>query len=249
MTESVDWPRVREWRRAERARLIAAREALDPAAGQAAQAAITAFLTGAFGLLARGVIAFCWPIRGEFDARFAMRHFRDRGATTALPVVVAPRTPLVFRAWRPGVALAQGTMGIPYPVGGAAVVPDAAVVPVNGFDAAGYRLGYGGGYFDRTLAQWAQRPLTIGVGHAWARLPTIEPQPHDIPMDFIVTEAAIWQRGAGGLQAVTPAQAEAAAARLFAERGLPRGETGSLSSPVCYASEFPGYFGEDVKPG
>lgn len=240
----TDWPQLREWRRAERRRLIAAREALDPVRRQERNAAITASLLAAFGALERCVVGFCWPIRGEFDARHAMRHWRERGAVTALPYVVAPATPLAFRAWRPGMALARGAMDIPYPAAGPPVVPDAAVVPVNGFDAAGYRLGYGGGYFDRTLAQLERRVLAIGVGDAEARLDTIVPQLHDIPMDFIVTEAAVYARGGQGLCAVTPAEAAVEAARLFASRALPRQGAGGLSSPVCYAGEFPGYFGE-----
>jgi len=244
----TDWPRLREWRRSERRRLIAAREAVDPAARRDWNAAITATLLAAFGALARGVVGFCWPIRGEFDARHAMREWRERGAVTALPYVVAPGMPLAFRAWRPGMRLERGAMDIPYPASGAPVVPDAAVVPFNGFDAAGYRLGYGGGYFDRTLAQLERRVVAIGVGAAAARLETIAPQPHDIPMDFIVTEAALYARGEQGLRTVTSAEAAVEMARLFAVRALPRQGAGTLSSPVCYASEFPGHFGEEESP-
>jgi 5-formyltetrahydrofolate cyclo-ligase len=64
-------------------------------------------------------------------------------------------------------------------------------VPLLGFDAAGYRLGQGGGYYDRTLANLPQRPLTIGIGYEFGRLETIHPQPHDIPMDAIVTERGV----------------------------------------------------------
>lgn len=241
----TDWPHLREWRHAERRRLIAAREAVDPAIRRDWNAAITASLLAAFGALERCIIGFCWPIRGEFDARHAMRHWRQRGAVTALPVVVAPDARLAFRAWRPGMALARGVMDIPYPAAGASIVPDACVVPVNGFDAAGYRLGYGGGFFDRTLAHLERRVLAIGVGYASARLATISPQPHDIPMDFIVTETNLYACDGGALRAVTPAEAAAAVDRLFAIRALPRRAAGALSSPVCYAGEFPGTFGEE----
>jgi hypothetical protein len=87
--------------------------------------------------------------------------------------------------------------------------------------------------------------VAIGVGAEAARLATIGPQPHDIPMDFIVTEAALYARGEQGLRAVTPAEAAVEVERLFAIRALPRHGAGALSSPVCYANEFPGYFGED----
>ena len=109
----------------------------------------------------------------------------------ALPEVQGKGRPLQFRQWWPGVAMVPGALGIPAPVDTDLVVPDAAFVPLVGFDGAGYRLGYGGGYFDRTLAALARKPLTVGVGTEAARLPTIHPQPHDVPMDFIVTEAGV----------------------------------------------------------
>src|SRR5690606_21931832 len=87
--------------------------------------------------------------------------------------------------------LGRGIWNIPIPAEREPVRPTALLVPVVGFDAAGYRLGYGGGYYDRTLALLEPRPLTIGVGYAGARLDTIHPQPHDIPLDAIVTEAGV----------------------------------------------------------
>jgi hypothetical protein len=124
---------------------------------------------------------------------------------------------------------------------------------MNGFDERGYRLGYGGGYFDRTLAAHDQRMLAIGIGYEMARLPTIYPQTHDIPMDFVVTEAAVYASEDGRLVALDAGQFRLRAARFLTERGLPRHGgaqiTGSgFSSPPCYAGEFPGYWGEDSKP-
>ena len=78
--------------------------------------------------------------------------------------------------------------------------PDAILMPLNGFDEAGYRLGYGGGYFDRSLAALSPRPQAVGVGFELARVPSIRPQAHDLPMDFIVTESGIFQVEAGRLQ-------------------------------------------------
>ena len=118
---------------------------------------------------------------------------------TALPVVVAPRQPLVFREWHPGVTLASGALGIPYPVGSDPVVPTAVLVPMNGWDEAGYRLGYGGGFFDRTLASLAKKPVVIGVSYELARIKTIRPQSWDIPMDWVVTERGVYRRDPAGL--------------------------------------------------
>ena len=84
--------------------------------------------------------------------------------------------------------------GIPYPVSGQILFPDVLLLPVNAFDAAGYRLGYGAGYFDRTLAQLAaqkRRPLAIGVGFELARVDSIHPAAHDVPLDAVVTEGGI----------------------------------------------------------
>ena len=102
--------------------------------------------------------------------------------------------PLEFRRWSPGVRMERGVYDIPYPADGPAVAPAALIVALLGFDDAGYRLGYGAGYYDRTIASFAQKPLAIGVGFELGRLATIYPQPHDIPMDRILTEAGSFVR-------------------------------------------------------
>ncbi len=189
---------LKAWRRAERTRLVAAREAVDAATLEHWRERIDAHLAQAFPDLARGVVAFCWPIRAEYDARHLARHLRGQGAVTAMPVVVAPRTPLAFREWHPGVRLAEGAMGIPYPADSADVVPDTVLLPMNGWDANGYRLGWGAGFFDRTLASLTRRPRVIGVTYELARMETIHPQAWDIPADFVVTERGAYGPGAGG---------------------------------------------------
>jgi len=189
----MDEDTLKAWRKAERARLLAARESIEAAAIESMRTAIDANLERAFPRLARGVVAFCWPIRNEYDARHLAKALRDRGALTALPVVVAPRTPLVFREWHPGVRLAEGALGIPYPADSRELTPDSVLLPMNGWDAQGYRLGYGGGFFDRTLASLATRPLVIGVSYEMARMETIHPQAWDIAMDWVVTEAGVYR--------------------------------------------------------
>ena len=141
-----------------------------------------------------------------------------------------------------------GVYGIPFPDGTEPVAPGAAIVPMNGFDEGGYRLGYGGGYFDRTLAALARRPVAIGTAFEFARLPTIEPQPHDIPMDFVVTEAGIYAATGAGLEKIDAAECRCRMQQLMDGRRGPASRAaadGGYSSPVCYAAEFPGYFGED----
>src|SRR4030095_16473711 len=190
---------VKSWRKAERERLIATRENLDAATLALFRQRIDAHLWRSFPGLAAARLSFCWPIRGEYDARRLTERLRERGAVTALPVVVAPKQPLAFREWHPGVALASGPLGIPYPASSETVVPTALLVPMNGWDEAGYRLGYGGGFFDRTLASLAGKPVVIGVSYELARLKTIRPQSWDIPMDWVVTERGIHRRAAEGL--------------------------------------------------
>jgi 5-formyltetrahydrofolate cyclo-ligase len=221
---------VKSWRKGERARLIAAREGLDAATRTRFHQRIDAHLWRSFPGLAAAKVAFCWPIRGEYDARPLMERLWACGAVTALPVVVAPGQPLVFREWHPGVALAPGPHGIPQPAGSDPVDPTAALVPMNGWDEAGYRLGYGGGFFDRTLASLARKPVVIGVSYELARMTTIRPQGWDIPMDWVVTERGVYRRDPDGLA-------------FLGEPGA--GEPSPLASPVCYAAEVdPGHFGE-----
>ena len=182
------------WRKAERVRLLAARAALDQATLERCRLSIDAHLARLFPGLASAKLAFCWPIKGEYDARHLVRTLRELGALTALPVVVAPRQPLIFREWHPGTEMAIGPLDIPYPANSPEVVPDAVLLPMNGWDAAGYRLGYGGGFFDRTLVSLSKKPAVIGVAYEMAKIETIHPQSWDIPVDWVVTERGVYRR-------------------------------------------------------
>jgi 5,10-methenyltetrahydrofolate synthetase len=184
------WRDVARWRKAERERLIAARLAV-PAVERAAMGArIGEAIEALIGDPAGRVVSFYWPFRGEPDLRPLLARLTERGATAALPVVVEKHRPLVFRVYRPGDRLEKGVWNIPAPADGAEVVPDVVLAPVVGFDPQNYRLGYGGGFFDRTLASLTKKRFVIGLGYSLQRIPTIYPQPHDIVMDRIVTEAA-----------------------------------------------------------
>jgi 5,10-methenyltetrahydrofolate synthetase len=215
-----DWTEIAAWRKAKRAELIAAREAVADEVRREATASVTRTIEALLAPLAGGVIAFCWPYRHEIDVRFAIRTLREASLTAALPVVVGKGQPLAFREWHPGVTMQNGVLGIPFPVDSPLVTPTAALVPVVGFDGAGYRLGYGGGFFDRTLAALARKPISIGVGYERSRLPTIHPQPHDIAMDFIVTETRVHRVEGAGLIATPIDDAAARVRRLAAQRAL-----------------------------
>jgi 5-formyltetrahydrofolate cyclo-ligase len=213
---------VQTWRKSQRKRLIAERLTLAPDSVESFRKSIDASIERSFPGLARCRLALCWPIKNEYDARHLAKTLRERGALTALPVVVAPKQPLAFREWHPGTELAKGPLDIPYPVNSPEVVPEAVLLPMNGWDAKGYRLGYGGGFFDRTLASLAKKPVVIGVTYELARLETIHPQSWDIPMDYVVTERGVYRRDEEGL--------------VFLGAPEPGG-SGLVASPVCYADE------------
>jgi 5,10-methenyltetrahydrofolate synthetase len=184
-----DWSDVQRWRVAERARLLAARLAIPPAVRRVRDAAIRANLEAILGDVGGRVVSAYQAIDGEPDLDQLLGRLVASLARTALPVVVAPDRPLLFRAWTPGEPLERGIRGIAVPRPDAeTVVPDILIVPVVGFDSACHRLGHGGGFFDRTLAAMPHRPRVIGVGYAQAAIATIHPQPHDVPMDIVVTE-------------------------------------------------------------
>jgi 5-formyltetrahydrofolate cyclo-ligase len=188
---------VKKWRRGERERLLALRQGMPPAERRSHGIAIAAALQK---ILAErpGIIGVYWPFRAEFDPRPLIEWAVAEGRGVALPVVVDKKGPLEYRAWRPGEALVDGVWNIPVPEKREIVIPAAVLAPLVGFDPACYRLGYGGGYFDRTLAALKPRPLAIGVGFAAQLLDTIHPQPFDVPMDRIVTEAGSRCRPGGG---------------------------------------------------
>ncbi|SRR5579871_3214569 len=219
----MDSAQLRAWRKAERERLIAARLAVPSDQLWQWCRTIDQHLELGFPHLHRGIVGFCWPYKNEYDPRFLLRRLRARGAVTALPVVVAPRTPLIFREWHPGVRTVPGVYDIPYPADSAECLPDTVLLPMNGFDRQGYRLGYGAGYFDRTLAAIRKRPHVIGVTFELAALETIHPQPYDVPVDFVVTERGLYRRDAGALEFL----------------GAPDSAARPLASPVCYADEPP----------
>lgn len=185
---TTDWPAVRAWRRAERERQLARRLEQSSAARSAAQARIIALLREAAASLPVRCVGYYWPFKAEVDLHPLLTTLVAAGSTGALPVVLEKGAPMVFRSWAPGEPLARGIWDIPIPAADHRVQPTLLLVPLLAFDRAGYRLGYGGGYYDRTLAALSPRPLTIGIGYAGSELDTIYPQPHDIPLDRILTE-------------------------------------------------------------
>lgn len=189
--------RSRDWRGWVRKELIERRLAAEPQERARWSAAINNHLTLAWPEPPGRIIAFCWPFKAEHDVRSVIEQWISMGAQAALPVVVAPKTPLIFRRWHAGVKLERGTLGIPFPADTEAVQPDTILLPSNGFDPLGFRLGYGAGYFDRTIAGLRPNVRVIGISYELGRLGSIRPEPHDEPMHYIVTEAGVHACQAG----------------------------------------------------
>jgi 5-formyltetrahydrofolate cyclo-ligase len=139
-----------------------------------------------------GVVSGYWPIGSEIDPRALMRHLHERGHPIALPVVIAKTRPLVFRAWRPGDPLEPAGFGTRVPIAAKPELePCTLIVPLLAFDRAGYRLGYGGGFYDQTLTRLRRGGEVLAVGAAYAAQEVAE-VPHggdDQPLDWVVTEA------------------------------------------------------------
>jgi len=183
-----NWDEIKTWRTARRKERILQRLGREPSERGRLGRLIVERLRDLVDVSTYPVLGIYWPIRGEIDAREIARRHVAAGGQVALPVVVTKAAPVEFWQWTPGMRMQRGLWNIPIPRKSQVVVPNALIVPMVGFDRACFRLGYGGGYYDRTLAAAAPRPHTIGIAYADAELTNIYPQPHDIRMDVIVTE-------------------------------------------------------------
>ena len=178
---------VDAWRRGKRTELYAARRAMTPGQRRKAAQLMANRLNDHCASFRPSCLGFFWPIRHEPNL-LAWASAQAQSLEFCLPVVVARNQPLEYWSWQPGEAMQSGLWGIPIPSRRRVVKPDMMIAPLVGFDQGKYRLGNGGGYFDRTLAVREDRPIVVGVGYAAGELPTIYPMSHDIPMDLIVTE-------------------------------------------------------------
>ncbi len=143
------------------------------------------------------VLAGYWPMRNEFDVRPLLTNLHNSGHTCGLPVVVADDQPLIFREWNPKTVLQSAAFGAMAPPQNAPVImPDVLLVPLLAFDDHGYRLGYGGGFFDRTLAhirRFRMDILAVGIAYAEQHVDAVPHQPHDQRLDWVVTEEGALQ--------------------------------------------------------
>jgi len=150
-----------------------------------------ATFAGELGIASGAVVAGYHPFRDEADPRQLMAALAALGHRLALPCVVAARSALVFREWKSGDRLKPNAYGIAEPLADAAErVPDAVLVPLLAFDASGHRLGYGGGYYDRTFEALPRR-LLIGIAYSGQEINAVPREAHDHRLDMIVTENGV----------------------------------------------------------
>jgi 5-formyltetrahydrofolate cyclo-ligase len=147
---------------------------------------------------ASGIIAGYWPMADEIDIRPLLAALHDQGRTIVLPVVAGSGEPLIFRRWLPEMALQEGTFGTLHPGADAQEeTPGLLLVPLLAFDGRGARLGWGGGFYDRTLAHLRAAGPVIAVGAAYhgQRMERVPQMPGDQPLDWIVTDEDVIEAG------------------------------------------------------
>lgn len=134
-------------------------------------------------------LAFYWPVRGEPDITAAVTTWLagSREHSAALPVIVGKT--LEFAPWHPRMPMKPGEFGIQVPDTHVRIRPQVIVIPCVGIDSQRYRLGYGAGFYDRTLAGFSVRPSTVGIAFDCGRVPSIHPKPHDVQLDLGITES------------------------------------------------------------
>ena len=167
------------------------------------------------------VIGAYWPIKGEFDPLPALYRWQEDAGLSpefqenttlaqagraqlatesiasrsprkiGLPVVDKLLKTLTFHAWYPGCPMEEDAYGIPKPKNTEIIVPTLLFVPCVGYGPGGYRLGYGGGFYDRTLALLAPRPVTVGLGYSHGWLPDLLPEAHDLPLDVVLNDKGV----------------------------------------------------------
>ena len=191
VVDAKNWADVNAWRKRNRTRLAAQRQSLGDEERHRAGTSIIRAIRTEF-LPSRQSIAIYWPVQGEIDLRSLAESLVADGGHAGLPVIVGKNQPLEFWRWTPQTKMTtSGLWGIPAPAERNVITPAIVFVPLLGFDKECHRLGYGGGYYDRTLAVLPRDTVTIGVGYDFGRLPTTYPQAHDVSLDAIVTESGV----------------------------------------------------------
>lgn len=175
--------------------LRARRAALSGSARAQADRALSERLDALVAGTGLQLIAGYWAMKDEPELAAVLARWSALGRTVLLPKVVAADAPLVFLRWEPGAAMVAGPFGTVHPADGAPMRPELLVIPCLGFDPRCYRLGYGGGYYDRTL-EGLPEALGVGVAYDCCALSGFVPHAHDLPLDCVVTETRVLRRRA-----------------------------------------------------
>ena len=191
MPEPRDWV---NWRQDQRQQLVNIRQALTASQRLAAEQQIQQRLLSLLTAIPAGIVSFYMPIHGEINCQPVIENLLNHGWRAALPKIIAKNTALQFRQWTTDSQMQPEIWQIPVPQHTAELTPDVLLIPLVGFDANLHRLGNGGGFYDRSLAAIQPKPLAIGIGLESLKLNDIQPQPHDIAMDIVVTEQAVYQQ-------------------------------------------------------
>ena len=189
---------LKEDKAAARSAAAARRDRAHAAAGAEAPARVVAHFEAAFDPAPGAVVSFYWPILSELDPRPLARRLLAAGHELCLPVVEARGAPLRFRRWRPDTEMTKGNFGVLVPPEDAGTAtPDVLLVPLLAYDGAGYRLGYGGGFYDRTLRDLRARGprLAVGIAFSAQKVARVPRGPGDEPLDAVVTEAGVERFG------------------------------------------------------
>jgi len=182
-----------------RQQLIADRQAMPDRAARATllQQVMRIWLVGRTDT----VIGAYWPIKGEFDPLPALHRWKEDGELLdeplrrriGLPVIDKVTKTLTFLVWYPGCPMEEDAYGIPKPKDTEVITPTLLFSPCVGYGPGGYRIGYGGGFYDRMLATLSPRPYTVGLGYGVGFVPDLEPEDHDIPLDAILNDyGVVW---------------------------------------------------------
>ena len=185
-------PAIEDAKAALRKEAHAARAALSAEQRQDAAVAVARFFFDTIAYAPEDIIAGYWRIRDELDCQPILIRLMDGGQKVVLPVVAGADAPLDLRVWEADQPLYEAGFGTLAPADHAPrAEPDLVLMPLLGFDAAGTRLGYGGGYYDRTLAAIGKKPMLVGIAFAAQELAHIPRESHDIPLDAVITEQGV----------------------------------------------------------
>ncbi|WP_438971005.1 5-formyltetrahydrofolate cyclo-ligase [Methylophaga sp.] len=185
--------KTKQWKRTQRTQILDERTAISESMRQQIQSRVLERVQRYLKPHPPATLGIYWPIKGEIDCRHISEDLIKAGWRLALPVINNDTKCLDFAEWYPSTEMVKGVWNIPVPVESEWIEPEIFLIPLVGFDEENYRLGYGGGYYDRTLANSKKSVRTIGIGFEQGRLKTIYPHEFDIAMDTIITENGLYE--------------------------------------------------------